>query len=285
MSPKLGPFQKYWRRIRTLAEDTASYWRYNLAGNQIQRLTDFRSCERPVLLIYGYAATRRIFTILEKRLRKDGFCVFSVRLGGLFDTFNIGGIVDSAKLIQRKIDKLSSLYRLGPITIIGHSKGGLIGEYYVKNLGGSEKVCNLITLATPHRGSPWAALGVLSPLALVSASIRQMWPLSPFLKQLNETPMPEHVHFVSLYSRNDAVCPYPFCKLDTLKHPRFKNIEISDVSHSQFVISRRAYEIIRREVEMGLREAKHTPAPKPASVDKSQTTEASNSDSQPAVVP
>ena len=58
------------------------------SSNRIERLTDFEKCEHPVLLLYGFGATRRTVSILEQRLRRDGFCVFSLNLGGVFDTFN-----------------------------------------------------------------------------------------------------------------------------------------------------------------------------------------------------
>ena len=257
MSGIKGKSRRWVKKLQRFTEETVTYLRLNFSGNRVQKLADFRACEKPVLLVYGFGATRLIFSILEKRLRKDGYCVFSVNLGGLFDTFNIQGIIKSAKIIQRKIDKLYSLYNLGPLTIIGHSKGGLIGEYYVKYLHGAERAVNLITLATPHRGSPWAFLGLLSPLALVSASIRQMWPFSPFIRKLNREPMSDAVHFVSIYSKNDAVCPYPCCKLNLEDFPQYKNIEMDDVSHSQFVMNRRVYEVIREEIQEGFAKAQH----------------------------
>ena len=260
MSGFKGKSRRLVKKFQRFTEETVAYLRLNFSGNRVQKLADFRACEKPVLLVYGFGATRLIFSILEKRLRKDGYCVFSVNLGGLFDTFNIQGIVKSAKIIQRKIDKLYALYNLGPLTIIGHSKGGLIGEYYVKYLNGAKHAVNLITLATPHRGSPWAFLGLLSPLALVSASIRQMWPLSPFIRSLNRKPMPENVHFVSIYSKNDAVCPYPFCKLNVEETPKYKNIEMEDVSHCQFFMNLQFYEVIREEIQDGFAQAeKATP--------------------------
>src|SRR5258705_2175564 len=104
--------KNYLRQAIRLAHDLREYARLNFARDKVQRLTDFRSCQKPVLLIYGFAGTRRIFSVLEKRLRKDGYCVFSVRLGGLLNTYNTGGIIKSAHLIKRKIEKLRQLYEL-----------------------------------------------------------------------------------------------------------------------------------------------------------------------------
>jgi len=247
-----GFLRKYSRKAVRLVNDLEEYIRLNLSRNQIERTTDFESCKRPVLLIHGFAGTRRIFTVLEKRLRKDGFCVFSINLGGLFDTFNTGGIILSASLIENKIKKLNQLYDLGPISIIGHSKGGLIGTYYAKFLDQEKKICSVITLGTPHRGSPWVFLGLLSPLVLISKSIRQMWPQSPFLRRLKMKKIHPSTRLVSIYSKADSVCPYPFCKLENDEEENIHNIEIDNVSHTQFVTGRRAYEEVNRELEKGL---------------------------------
>ena len=37
----------------------------------VQRRTDFSRCQRPVLLLYGFLATRRTFEVLERRLRRE----------------------------------------------------------------------------------------------------------------------------------------------------------------------------------------------------------------------
>ena len=269
MHPKNPKIRKFLRKIQRLTEDLSTYIKMSLEEEKIQRVTDFASCPHPVLLIYGFGTTRRIFTILEKRLRKDGYCVFSIHLGGFLDTFNTGGIKRSAKLIEEKVNKLKEQYNLGPLSIIGYSKGGLIGSYYVKFLSGANKVCNLITMGCPHNGTPWALVGLLSPLALFSKSIRQMWPLSPFIRKLNNAPMPEHVNFVSIYSKGDSICPYPCCKLEIEGRPNYKNIEMKDISHSQFVISRSVYEVIRGELEMGM----DIPPPSPNQNNETQSND------------
>ena len=70
-----------------------------------------------------------------------------------------GEMEELAKLVKKKIERLHRRYGLGRISIIGHSKGGLIGYYYIKKLGGAKRVRGLITLGTPHYGNPWALLG------------------------------------------------------------------------------------------------------------------------------
>src|SRR4051812_29413153 len=141
----MNPFALQYRKWRRQVQDLAGYLDFSRKGNDIVRRTDFSQCPRPVLLLYGFLSTRRTFEVLERRLRRDGFCVWSINLGGLFDLFNTRGIDDSAEKVRDKVERLYKRYPgMGPLSILGHSKGGLIGRYYVKRLGGDTRVRNLI---------------------------------------------------------------------------------------------------------------------------------------------
>jgi triacylglycerol esterase/lipase EstA (alpha/beta hydrolase family) len=139
---------------------------------------------------------------------------------------------------------------MGPLSIIGHSMGGLIGRYYVKRLGGDRRVKNLITLGTPHNGSPSAYFGILSH-GLVSRSIWQMTPMSPFIRRLKIGAFPQGVHFTSIYSKSDKVNPFPACILEDYGNQNLRNIEVADVSHREFVTRRTVYQVLTRELATG----------------------------------
>ncbi len=247
----MGQLRGYWRHRRRDLANAFSYIRLTLEGNRIERLTDFEKCEHPVLLLYGFGATRRTISILEQRLRRDGFCVFSLNLGGVFDTFNTRCIEELSELVAEKIERLCRRFRLTKISIIGHSKGGLIGRYYVKRLGGTKRVRTLITLGTPHNGNPWALLGLVSPLIVFAKSIWQMIPMSPFIRKLKEGRFPSQVRFVSIYSKDDRVCFYKSAMLDIpangSKH--IKNIEVKRMGHADLIMRKAVYNVIKRELK------------------------------------
>lgn len=46
--------------------------------------------------------------------------------------------------------------RQARVIIVGHSMGGLDARYMIHELGMAERVAALVTIATPHRGSPYA---------------------------------------------------------------------------------------------------------------------------------
>ncbi len=238
------------RKARRALQDLRGYLDFDRHGNDLVRRTDFTHCPRPVLLIYGFLGTRRSFEVIERRLRRDGYCVFSVNLGGLFDAFNTRGIDESAEKVRDKVERLYARYSLGPLSIIGHSKGGLIGRYYVKRLGGDRRVQTLVTLASPHNGSPTAYLG-LPLMGALAPSIWQMTPMSPFIRRLKMGPFPEHVRFVSVYSKADRFCPFPAAMLETGSHENLANFELPEVGHHEFLTKKRVYDLIARELAHG----------------------------------
>ncbi|HNR87796.1 MAG TPA: alpha/beta fold hydrolase [Spirochaetota bacterium] len=64
-------------------------------------------------------------------------------------------IYDQATLMRTKITKLNSSYGLSAkFNVIAHSMGGLVSRCYIKRFPNT--VAGLVTLGTPHQGSPLA---------------------------------------------------------------------------------------------------------------------------------
>ncbi len=168
-----------------------SYLRHLARGNRLTRRAFFETVTEqhpPVLLIHGFLGTRGSMWPLERRLNADGICVFSFNLG----TFNTRDIRRSAFLIHRKIESILAQTPVKRIDILGHSMGGLIGLYYVKKLGGADKVRKLIMMGTPLRGT-WVAAAGIATLGLFSASSWQLLPRSHLLRELASGPLPPNV--------------------------------------------------------------------------------------------
>jgi pimeloyl-ACP methyl ester carboxylesterase len=238
----MGPLARTTRRLKRLLD---------LRGrNQVVRQADFTNGDRPVLLLHGFWGTRRALRVLETRLRHDGYSVFSINLGGFLDVFNTRGIDESAERVRDKVERLYARYpSLGPLSIVGHSKGGLIGRYYVKRLGGDRRVRTLITLGTAHHGTPTAYAGVVA-LGFVAKSVWQMTPMSPFIRRLKIGAFPASVRFVSVYSKADRASPFPTCILEA-NQPNLFNVELPGINHHDFLLRRSVYEVVRRELAIG----------------------------------
>lgn len=254
----MNPVALALRRVRQQLRHLRGHFELDGRGNRIVRRTDFRRCERPVLLLYGVFATRRTMAVLERRLRRDGYCVFSLDLscpGRVFDTRGIDAL---AALVHEKVERMYARHRgMGPLAVVGHSKGGLVGAYWVKRLGGDRRVRALVTLGTPHGGtaSTWLAL----PMAFLDRSILQMTPGSAFVRRLADGPWPAGVRLTSIWSRQDRLTIHPAAVVEERLHVR--NVEV-DASHRGFLVRRRVYAEVLRAIAEGeaLAPRDHRPA-------------------------
>jgi triacylglycerol lipase len=207
-------------------------------GNRVDRVTDFGNAGRPVLLLYGFGSTRRALRIIELRLRRRLHRpVFSINLGGYRDTLNTAGIDGLAKLVDSKIENICAKYGISKIDIVAHSKGGLIARYYVQHLNGSKRVCNLITLGTPHRGT-WAAAVFLPLIGWLARSPWSMTPISPMIRRFREDAWPKEVKLVSISSHKDWVSPP---HVASLSPEQGTNVVLDQVTHTAMLFSKEVF--------------------------------------------
>jgi triacylglycerol lipase len=196
----------------------------------------------PVLLLHGFLATPRSLSALHRRLDRDGFRVFSIELGGRFNTRRID---EQAMLVR---DEVEQIYAREPnlprLIVIGHSQGGLVASWWVKRLGGQRRVRTLVTLGTPHRGTRTAWAGIL--FAWLMPSLLQMLPGSRFIRTLRDTGWPARVALLSVYSRRDRVAPWPGALVDA-RLPQARNVEV-DAAHGDYLLKKRIYLTILAEL-------------------------------------
>lgn len=214
----------------------------------------------PVLLLQGFLASRRSLQALERRLARDGFRVFSFELGGLAGRFNTRRIDELARVVRDEVERIYARHPGMPtLTVIGHSKGGLVAAWWVKRLDGHERVRTVITLGTPHRGTPIAWAGI--PFGWLAPSVVQMRPGSAFLHRLHERAWPARVRLLSLYSRRDRIVPSHASIVDPgdAGDAEIRNVEV-DAAHGDFLVDGRIYAAIRTE----LRRVDLGPAPEAA---------------------
>lgn len=209
------------------------------------------SGQRPtVVLVTGFAATHRSLSVIRKRLQRDGFDVLVLSL-------DWGALSDSVRGLYRMAERLSTLILAlrkrrgkngGKIYIVAHSAGGLVARYYVQLLGGWHYCDALITLATPHQGTWLAALGFVTHLVLKARCLFQMLPISPFMRRLNRTAWPQGFPLISIFSKDDLMCPNGATLFAVLDKDRVRNREIAGMSHSDFLLSKQSYEMLREHL-------------------------------------
>ena len=154
----------------------------------------------PVVLVPGTFAETSWATI-GPSLAHRGYCVFTLSYGNA----GTSDIVGSAHQLARFVDQLLKRTRAHHVAIVGHSEGGLMPRYYIKFLGGANKVSALVALAPSNHGTtnPLALVGALSGC---TACGQQMSWGSAFLQRLNmgnETPGP--VDYTVIETQYDQV--------------------------------------------------------------------------------
>lgn len=240
------------RLYRALRDQLGSIRQVYGRGNRVVRRDDFAQAADAVLLLHGFFQTRNVWEVMEDRLRYDGFSVFSFDLGGLFARFNTERPALLAQHVAEKLERICARTGLESFHIVGHSKGGLIAREYVQHHGGARRVRSLITLGTPHHGTPTAAIGaMLMGAGLLSRSPYDMLPNSRFVQRLRDDPFPSEVPLFSIYSRHDLVCPWWASVLvpsegETSLHNR----PVKGVGHTALTYDPGVYQIVRRELRL-----------------------------------
>ncbi|MCO4772411.1 MAG: alpha/beta fold hydrolase [Deltaproteobacteria bacterium] len=219
------------------------------AGDMSERRDDFgEPGGDAVLLIQGFFQTRRVMASLEERLRADGFRVVSFNLGGLLG-LNTRSIPTIARMIDGKMGRLLERTSGRPVHVIGHSMGGLVGRYLVQSAGGDRYARTVITLGTPHHGTPTAALGGALGLLLLSRGLWQLFPISPLVKELRSGRFPAGVRLVSVYSKHDVICPWQTSVLTPRDGEDVRNVMVKGLGHMDLVEDPYVYGMILRELK------------------------------------
>lgn len=147
----------------------------------------------PVVLTPGYDDDERQVRHLARYLRRRG------RTPVPLSPQPSDGTVVIEELAQRLALLIDAT--LGPdarFNYFGFSMGGLIGRYYLQQLGGAARICRFVTLATPHRGTFSAHVVRDKP------AVAQMRPESAFLAALNADPTHlDAVDFMALWTPFD----------------------------------------------------------------------------------
>ncbi|KZE66142.1 hypothetical protein AWM68_07140 [Fictibacillus phosphorivorans] len=165
----------------------------------------------PVVLVPGtFETMERNFINLAPLLKEKGYCVYSLNYGYSGSVPASGPIEDSATELKTFIDNVLNLTGADKVSIVGHSQGGMMPRYYMKNLGGAEKVEDLIGLVPSNHGTEGVAgLTELTSTGADLASCKacqQQATGSDFLLALNEgDETPGDVSYTVVTTRNDEI--------------------------------------------------------------------------------
>lgn len=185
--------------------------------------------QTPILMLNGYMSFGAIWHYQKQAISNAG-------LGPIY-SINVGtgkSIEHYAKQVKNKVLEIQEKTGSNDLTLIGHSKGGLVASYYTVHLASRIKsnVKNLITIGTPLKGTPMARLGI-------GTDAKQMRPNSEFAKDLRKK-LRENWDKTRVYhiaSKTDQVVPYESAFLSRIQKSRF--LKLNNLGHRGLVFSTR----------------------------------------------
>ncbi|HEV7950920.1 MAG TPA: alpha/beta hydrolase [Glaciihabitans sp.] len=146
----MNPIAKLW--YWGLDYAYVSFWQVHsfvFRRNPADYLTD-AATKDPILLLPGIYETWQFMRPLADRARANGHPVHVVTPLGR----NAATVAASAQLVADYITN----HNLTRVTIVAHSKGGLIGKYVMVLLDAERRISRMIAISTPFSGSIYARL-------------------------------------------------------------------------------------------------------------------------------
>jgi triacylglycerol esterase/lipase EstA (alpha/beta hydrolase family) len=177
----------------------------------------------PVILVHGtFGDMSDSWQALSPLLYDNGYCVFALNYGsyngsGTLGIYATGPIEKSAQQLSTFVDRVLAATGASKVDLVGHSQGGMMPRYYIKNLGGASKVHTLVGLAPSNHGTTLGGIFTLasyfpgSDVFLTDCpACKEQEAGSPFITSLNaggETN--PSVNYTVIESANDeVVTPY-----------------------------------------------------------------------------
>lgn len=171
----------------------------------------------PVVLIPGtFSVMEDDFGALAPILANNGYCVFSLNYGGTRGALvqAIGPAATSANQVAAFVQRVVQATGVSQVDLVGHSQGGLLGEYYLKVLGGAKNVHSFVGLSPTTHGTTLDGLANLAAFfpganqfvgALCQACVDQETG-SAFLAPLDSGPIAQAgVGYTVLETTNETV--------------------------------------------------------------------------------
>jgi pimeloyl-ACP methyl ester carboxylesterase len=201
---------------------------------EVRALADDGS--RPVVFVHGLGGYRSNFLPMRTWFR----------LVGRSRTYSIGlkgaSLEIMAAQLRDYVAEVVTVNKLGiddPIDLVGHSMGGIVARLALEEPSVARRVATLVTLSSPHGGTQAARFAG-------SDICRELRPGSRVLRRLeSQLPWRGPARLVCFWSRTDPLMQ----PATTATVEGACNREIAGMSHLDWLLKRRAWQTIWRELE------------------------------------
>ena len=229
----------------------------------ITRAVDVKSStvysQHPIIFVHGWTGDASVWTNMRYSFYYDGWPFEILRPFTFYNSsdYSADGNMQNAEMIRDEVDTILNQTGAEKVDIIAHSMGGLSSRYYIKFLGGLNKVDDFVSFGSPHHG--------------VSGGTQVFQPNNTFLYNLNdgdETPggilndtigqridviggciydgthIQGNINYTSIYSNGDTIC----VPIITSRIEGANNIEIDDVDHVGMLSDVSFYNLVKLAV-------------------------------------
>ncbi len=127
------------------------------AGGQSETI-NLKVYRKPILLVHGLWSDGHMWDKMKGWLQNDGFTVYTIDYPNVASPAAVATnqFDDRIQAVKKNFSQQYNA-NITKIDVIAHSMGGVIVRYYINQFQGSPDVDihTLITVGTPHKGSPW----------------------------------------------------------------------------------------------------------------------------------
>jgi triacylglycerol lipase len=194
----------------------------------------------PILFVHGINGEAANFDALKQRLAADGWPANLLYAYTFENAGQTGCNVDHAEDIEGWVNDIMTTHGVDKVNVIAHSMGTLSSRYFLKMMGGMDKVERFITLGGMHHGLTSACAGTSLPFA--PCTWAELCETGAFIANLNAAPAtPGELYWVSIAGTSDTTVPNASSHLDGAE-----NITIPSVTHGGLLDDAPTYTEIER---------------------------------------
>jgi triacylglycerol lipase len=158
--------------------------------------TGVASAHTPILFVHGWTESESLWSTMISNFTRDGWTSSELN-NWRYNTSQSN--VRTASEVKTKVEEILRRTGATKVDLITHSMGALNTRYYLKNLGGTEKVEKFVSLGGPNHGTTTANF-------CFEESCVEMRVGSTFLTRLNEgDETPGTVSYATWWSSCDEI--------------------------------------------------------------------------------
>ncbi len=180
----------------------------------------------PVILVPGYGGNTASLTALADRLTATGRTARVLSLPG-------NGTGDLNTQVRALDDAVHAALSQGAasVDVVGYSAGGVVVRLWVAQDGGAHEARRVVTLGSPLHGARIAAVGANLVPGACPLACQQLAPGSALLRQLDATPLPARLPWLSVWSEDDQTVTPP----DSARLPGAINVALQQICPTEQV--------------------------------------------------